>query len=318
MQRYISKLRDYQYSRTTVCLLLTLLVTFSNTGCTQTQESSVTNQSDPTQLKTNSSDLPDEAATLNIAVIPASTQQKNNLEPLAEYLTKTLGRPVKFQITKDYDSSVNLLVEEKVDIAYLGALTYIQARLRNPQVQPIVAPIDKITGRPWYTSVIITKKSSGIGKLEDLKGKRFAFVNKSSTSGYLVPMASFKDISINPDKYFSQIKYSGSHDKVKTDLIEGKVDAIADDKRSYMAEQKAGRLPASEYKIIWESQPIPNSPVVVSSKLSPQLIADLKYAFINAPEGMLDRTGSESAGYTLAKDEDYDPVRRLREKLNLK
>jgi phosphonate transport system substrate-binding protein len=255
-----------------------------------------------------------------MAVIPwqVSAEQEKQLQPLADYLSKTLGKPVKFQITKDYDTSIDLLVTGKVEMAFLGPLSYVKAHLRDPQVQPIVAPIEKTTGRPWYTSAIVVNNASGIKTLKDLKGKRFAFVSKSSTSGYLVPLAHFKDIGINPERDFATVKYAGSHDKAKADLLAGKVDAIADDKRSYLQQQKEGNIDPSKYKIIWESDPIPLSPIVVSSKLPSQLVIDLKKAFVNSPEGLLDPSGSQSAGYTLVEDRDYTPIRKLQERLKLK
>lgn len=327
MQRYLSWPQNRSRRRATACCILALAVTLICVGCTHRENTRATQEDKTAQLGT-STKLPtdrathkdSELATLNMAVIPwqVSAEQEKQLQPLADYLTKTLGRPVKFQITKDYDTSVNLLVEGKVELAYLGAFSYIKARLANPQVQPIVAPIEKTTGRPWYTSIIVVNSDSSIKSLKDLKGKRFAFVSKSSTSGYLVPMAQFNDIGIEPDRDFGKVTYAGSHDKVKEELIAGKVDAIADDKRSYLAQQKAGKLDSSKYNIIWESQPIPNAPIVASSKLPPQLIADLKKAFIKAPDGLLDPSGSESAGYTLAQDEDYTPMRKLQERLGLK
>lgn len=305
--------------RLPTCWLLALVVACTAAGCTQTPEnaSQFPNSKFASEgaAKANT-----DQATLNMAVIPwqVSAEQEKKLQPLAEYLTKTLGRPVQFEIAKDYDTAVDLLVEGKVDLAFLGAVTYVKARLRNPQVQPLVAPIEKTTGRPWYTSAIVVNSAKGIEKLEDLKGKRFGFVTKSSTSGYLVPMAHFKDLGIDPDRDFAAVNYAGSHDKSKAALIAGEVDAIADDKRSLLAQQKAGKLDPSKYKIIWESQPIPNTPIVASSKLSQPLILELKKAFINAPEGLLDPSGSESAGYTLVQDEDYTPVRKLLERVQSK
>lgn len=320
MQGYLSHTLKRSRRRSSASFMLALTGMAIASGCTQTRENARATQQDKAAPTSTITKPGEELATLNIAIVPwqVSAEQETQLQPLADYLTKTLNRPVKFQITKDCCTSVNLLVEGKVELAYLGALTYIQARLRNPQVQPIVAPIEKTTGRPWYTSAIVVNNASGIKTLKDLKGKRFARVSKSSTSGYLVPMVQFKDMSIVPERDFSQVKYAGSHDKAKAALIAGEVDAIADDKRSYLAQARAGKLDPSKYKLIWESQPISNTPIVASSKLPPQLIADLKKAFVNAPDGLLDPSGSQSAGYTLVQDEDYTPIRKLQERLGLK
>ena len=314
------------YSSDAPFLTLILAVTVLSIGCTQPSENSQRTPMDKaaspngSQPLDESSNLGKELATLNMATIPwqVSTDQLKQLQPLADYLSKAVGRPVKFQVAKDYDTAINLLVEGKVDFAQLGPLTYVKAKQRNPHLQPIVAPIEKTTGRPWYTSVIVVKNNSGINNLKDLKGKRVAFVSKSSASGYLVPLGALKDIGIEPEQDFAAVTYAGSHNQVKEELILGKVDAIANDKRSYLAQLKAGNIDATKYKIIWESQPIPNTPIVASSKLPPQELTAIKKAFINAPEGIIDPSGSESAGYTLVQDEDYTPIRNLQQRLGLK
>jgi phosphonate transport system substrate-binding protein len=254
---------------------------------------------------------------LRVAVIPAQStkKQQKKIQPLADYLEKSTGYKFEFIVTKDYDTSVDLLVHEKVDLAYLGPFSYVLARQQNPNIEPIVAPIDKNTGRPWYNSVIVVNTASGIKSLAGLKGKRFAFVNQKSTSGYLAPMAKLRAEGINPQRDFAAVKYSGTHDQVKADLIKGIVDAIADDKPSFLLSQKSGKFNPTQYKIIWESEPIPTVPIVASSKLAPQIISDLKRVLINSPAGLPDVNGAESAGYTLAKDADYESVRQLQAKL---
>lgn len=254
---------------------------------------------------------------IDVAVIPAlsPSEQAKQLQSLAEYLEKSLGYPVNFQVAPNYEQAVELLVNNQVEVAYLGPLTYVQARRRNAQLEPILAPIEKSTGRPWYTSVIVVNTAQGIQSLSDLKGKRFAFVSRSSTSGYLVPMSHFRAIGLNPDQDFAAVKYSGSHDKAEADLAAGTVDAIADSKPSLQKRQQAGKLDPNQYRVIWESAPIPMSPIVVSKQLAPEIVSSLKKALINAPEGLADITGAESAGYTLVEDADYESIRQLQKRL---
>lgn len=252
--------------------------------------------------------------TLNVAVIPwqSPTEQEKKLQPLADYLQQTMKRPVKFQIAKDYKTAVDLLVEEKVEMAYLAALTYIKANERNTNIKPLVLPIDEITGRPWYTSVIVADMRKGTKSIKDLKGKKFAFVSPSSTSGFLIPLNGLQKQGINPTRDFTRIRYSGSHDKAETALVKGEVDAIADDKASFLRAQTEGKLSAANYKIIWESDPIPTGPIVINTnKFTPAEITQLQQALIDAPIGVVDVSGSKSAGYTLAKDADFEPIRQI-------
>ncbi|MCC5635340.1 phosphate/phosphite/phosphonate ABC transporter substrate-binding protein [Nostoc sp. CHAB 5844] len=266
------------------------------------------------QVGTTPSTTPATTQRLRVAVIPwqSPEEQQKKLQPLADYLEKVLKQPVTFQITKDYAAAVDLLVKEEVDMAYLAALTYIKARERNPGIEPLVIPIDQNTGRPWYTSVIIANTAKSVNSLKDLKGKRFAFVSPSSTSGFLLPMNAFQSQGIDPTRDFTTIRYPGSHDKTQKQLAEDLVDAIADDKASFLRSQKAGTLAAAKYKIIWESDPLPAPPIVINTKkFSPEVVSQLRQALIDAPPGVVDVAGTTSAGYTLAKDADFEQVRQI-------
>ena len=217
--------------RKTTFFTSVLAIAIFGMACTPTRESSSATQPNTAQSPANTT-TGEEQATITMAVIPwqVSAEQEKKLEPLADYLSKALKRPFKFEITKDYETAIDLLVKKKVDIAYLAPTSYIEAHRRDPNVEPLVAQINKETKRPWYTAVIIANKTSGIKTLKDLKGKRFAFVTKLSTSGYVVPTVHFQEIGINPERDFSSVIFAGSHDKTKQALVSGEVDAIADDR----------------------------------------------------------------------------------------
>ncbi|WP_242056596.1 MULTISPECIES: phosphate/phosphite/phosphonate ABC transporter substrate-binding protein [unclassified Nostoc] len=300
--------RPHRLLRCSIGLGLLFCISAIATSCT------IVDSQNSRQVGTTSATSAEVTQRLRVVVIPAQSQeeQEKKLQPLAEYLEKTLKMPVNFQITKDYDTAVELLAKEDADMAYLGALTYIQARNRNSHIQPLVIPINESSGRPWYNSVIIANTAKGIKSLKDLKGKRFAFVSPSSTSGFLLPMSALQSQGIDPTRDFTKIRYAGSHDKVEQELTNDLVDAIANDKAAFLRSQKLGKLTASKYKIIWESDPIPSPPIVINDKkLSQKLIKQLQQALIDAPVGTLDITGTQSAGYTLAKDADFEQVRQI-------
>jgi phosphonate transport system substrate-binding protein len=294
-----------------VAIALLLGVAFSSCGENPFSGSSQSNGSLP------SSNAEKPVTEINMAMIPwvSSEKQNEDIQQLEEYLTKTLSLPVKITLTKSYQASIDLLVEEKVEIAYLGPFSYIKAKERNPNLEPLVAHIEKSTARPWYSSVIIANTTAGINNLEDLKGKRFGFVSKSSTSGFLVASAQFKEMKIEPERDFAAVEYAGGHDKNLEALIAGTVDASAVNKITYLQFFDQGKLPEDQYKLIWESNPIPNSPIVISSQLPSQLKSKLQIAFINAPEGLVNVGGVRASGYTSVRDEDYDLIRKIQKNL---
>jgi phosphonate transport system substrate-binding protein len=299
-----------------VILLLTMALALLGAGCSQQVSGDSQAKSTVPKAGNNSKD---KFSTLTIGVLPARNpqDQEQMIKLFDAYLEKTLKRQVNFQLAKDYDQAVDWLVQEKVNIAYLGPLTYLEAVDRGANVEPLVAPIDKHTQQPWYRACIIVKIGSQIKTLKDLEGKRVAFVDNSSTSGYLIPLAAMKKAGINPDEDFAQLIYAGNHSKSMEALENGVVDAAATNLSSYIKQQKNGKLTPQNSQIIWESAPIPQSPIVISKKLPPELIQELKKAYINTPDGIEDITGTDSAGYTLVSPSDYAPLQQLRKDLNL-
>ncbi len=293
-----------------IALVVPTLIVIS-TACT-TQTASNNN---PQPTPSSQASVEKEPSTLMIASIPSTNDAPEQLRPLTEYLSKTLKRPVSIQPIKDYNRTVDLLVEEKVQVAVLGPLSYIEAKQRNPQIEPIVAPIHKSTGRPWYRSAIIANSGSGIKTLDDLKGKRLGFVSKLSTSGYMYPVVHLLNLGFKFDSDFASVQFFENRDNTLAALLDGQVDAIATNLERYTEAKEAGKINDS-YQVIWESEPIPESPIVVSQKLSPQLIAELKEAFLSAPIGILSLGGVPSNGYTLVQDSDYDGVKQVKKQLD--
>jgi phosphonate transport system substrate-binding protein len=297
-----------------IALVVPTLIVIS-TGCTT--KTSINNK--PQQTATSQVRAESLPSTLTIASIAITndSQQQEQLRTLTEYLTKTLKRPVSVQVLKDYNHTVDLLVEEKVQVAILGPLSYIEAKQRNPQIEPIAAPINKSTGRPWYKSAIIANSASGIKTIKDLKGKRLGFVSKLSTSGYMFAVVHLFDLGFNLDTDFASVQFFKSHDNTLVALLDGQVDAVALELDLYNQAKEAGKINNS-YQVIWKSEPIPQTPIVVSQKLPPQLIDELKEAFLSAPVGMLSLAGIPSNGYTLVQDSDYDRVKQVKKQLDEK
>ncbi|MDP3841614.1 MAG: putative selenate ABC transporter substrate-binding protein [Oxalobacteraceae bacterium] len=172
-----------------------------------------------------SSGLSQAQQVLRVSAIPdeAPTELQRKFKPLGDYLEKKLGMKVEFTPVTDYAASVEGLINNKLDMVWFGGFTFIQAKVRsNNQVVPLVQRAED----EKFKSVFITTKND-ITKLEDLKGKTFAFGSESSTSGHLMPRSYLLAAKINPDTDIKRIAYSGAHDATVAAVGGGKVDAGA-------------------------------------------------------------------------------------------
>src|SRR5678810_1227943 len=78
---------------------------------------------------------------LRVSAIPdeAPTELQRKFKPLGDYLKQETGLDVQFIPVTDYAAVVEGLATNKLDLAWLGGFTYVQARLRtNGGVVPIV------------------------------------------------------------------------------------------------------------------------------------------------------------------------------------
>lgn len=167
------------------------------------------------------------ADTLRISAIPdeAPTELQRKFKPLGEYLEKETGLKVQFTPVSDYAAVVEGLAAKKIDLAWLGGFTFVQARLRTQDMPGGgVTPIVQRAEDEKFLSKFIVPADSPAKTLADLKGKNFAFGSPSSTSGHLMPRHFLLKDGINPDKDFKNVAFSGAHDATVAFVASGKAD----------------------------------------------------------------------------------------------
>ena len=163
---------------------------------------------------------------LRVTAIPdeSPTELARKFAPLGQYLETKLGVKVEWTPVTDYAAAVEALVNKKVDLAWFGGFTFVQAYQRSGGK---IIPLVQREEDEKFRSVFITDAASGISKLEDLKGKTLSFGSASSTSGHLMPRSYLLAAKLNPDVDLKRISFSGAHDATIAAVASGKVDAGA-------------------------------------------------------------------------------------------
>jgi len=151
------------------------------------------------------------------------TELARKATPLMKYLEGKLGMKVKFTPITDYAAAVEALANRKVDLAWFGGFTFVQAQLRSGGK---AVPIVQREEDEKFRSVFITSDPA-IKQLADLKGKDVSFGSQSSTSGHLMPRSFLLQARVDPDKDFRRVAYSGAHDATIAAVVAGKVQAGA-------------------------------------------------------------------------------------------
>jgi phosphonate transport system substrate-binding protein len=160
-----------------------------------------------------------------VTAIPdeSPTELARKAEPLMKYLESKLGMKVEFTPVTDYAAAVETLVNKKVDMAWFGGFTFVQAHHRSGgKVVPIIQRAEDES----FRSVFVTTDPR-IKTLADLKGKDVSFGSQSSTSGHLMPRSFLLQAGIDPDRDFRRVAFSGAHDATVAAVASGKVNAGA-------------------------------------------------------------------------------------------
>jgi phosphonate transport system substrate-binding protein len=162
---------------------------------------------------------------LRVTAIPdeSPTELARKAAPLMKYLEARLGVKVEYTPVTDYAAAVETLVNRKVDLAWFGGFTFVQANVRSGgKVVPLVQREEDTR----FRSVFITTDPA-VQSLADLKGKDVSFGSASSTSGHLMPRSFLLQAGLNPEKDFRRVAFSGAHDATIAAVAAGKVQAGA-------------------------------------------------------------------------------------------
>ncbi|GAB1390077.1 putative selenate ABC transporter substrate-binding protein [Rubrivivax sp.] len=164
-------------------------------------------------------------AVFRVTAIPdeSPTELARKAAPLMKYLEAQLGMKVEYTPVTDYAAAVEALVNRKMEMAWFGGFTYVQAQVRSGgRMLPIVQREED----EKFRSVFVTADPA-IRTLADLKGRDVSFGAQSSTSGHLMPRSFLLQAGIDPDRDFRRVAYSGAHDATVAAVASGKVQAGA-------------------------------------------------------------------------------------------
>lgn len=135
---------------------------------------------------------------LRVAMAPETTpaEQAARFEPLGQFLETRFKMRVKWVPVASEAFAVRALLNREADLVWLNGLSYVQAVVRaGDRVVPLVQREEDQKAR----SVFITKASSSIKKLPDLKGRTLSLGPSASTAENLMPRSALIAAKLRPD-----------------------------------------------------------------------------------------------------------------------
>ena len=220
-----------------------------------------------------------QTTTLRVSAIPdeAPTELQRKFAPLGDYLAKETGLAVQFIPVTDYAAVVEGLATNKIDMAWLGGFTFVQARQRT---QGGALPIVQRAEDEKFTSKFIVPIDSDAKTLADLKGKTFAFGSASSTSGSLMPRFFLLKAGIDPERDFKTVAYSGAHDATVAFVAAGRAGAGVLNASVWDKLVEAGNPNAAKVRVLMTTPPFYDYNWTVRPGLDAALTKKLTDAFL--------------------------------------
>lgn len=239
-----------------------------------------------------------------------AAESLQNAEPLRAYLEEELGMPVLVNVGTTYSAVIAAMAAGQVDAMEVGPFSFVIAE-REANAEPIavganesalagidIEEIDINDVRPFYYSVFVTTKGSGIESLADLEGVDFSFVDPASTSGRNAPVVRLinevdgLETPSDVDEWLNPI-FAGSHPSAMLALINGDVQAgvtyegnLINQRAEGLAEvcgfegdstgvtltvediaETYADCPDGSLVVIAQSDPIPNTPFAIRADL---------------------------------------------------
>jgi phosphonate transport system substrate-binding protein len=258
---------------------------------------------------------------LLIGLIPEQNifKQVERYEPLADYLSKKCGIPIKLKILTRYGNIVSNFVSLDMDGAFFGSFTYALAH-RKLGVEVLARP-EGLDGRSTYHGLLFVREDSGIRTISDMKGKRFAFVDKATTAGYLLPLAYFKRHGVKDYKtYFRETYFTGTHEDAIYDVLNRRSDVGVAKNTVFKRISNTDSRITHELVILAKSPEVPENGLAVRKGFDDSLKRRLKEALLNMhndPSGKDILKDFGARRFIATTNDDYEPVHKYAREINL-
>lgn len=230
--------------------------------------------------------------------------------PFLRYLERNTGNNFSLRFTEKYEDTVKNLGKGVTDFAALGPVNCILAKEKYG-VGCLVMGLNS-EGKPEYRAAVFTKLNSPINDIKDLRGKTFAFGDRFSTQGHIIPRKMLEDAGITL-KDLKRYVFSGSHVNTARAVLNGEYDAGG------IQDTLAKRLVAEgKIKILAISKPYPSSLICFNKDVDPTIVKVVRTVLLSFdPKGKQagvlvdwDRTEMPD-GFTEYKESSLKEIREL-------
>lgn len=248
---------------------------------------------------------------VSVAAVISPRGTAESYQPLLDYLSQTLGRPVELVQRRTYQETNDLIETGDVDVAFVCTSAYITGH-DEFDMELLAGP--EVNGETVYYSLLIVPADSPAETMRDLEDKVFAFTDPISFSGRVYPTYLVQQLGRTPGTFFARTFFTYSHDDAIYAVANNLADGAAVDSLVYDFALERDPSLADRVHVIHRSPPFGIPPVVVSPNVRPQQRAILQEALLNMHQSTEGAAALRALGlerFVLIEDSVYDSARQI-------
>ncbi len=248
---------------------------------------------------------------VSVAAVISPRGTAESYQPLLDFLSESLGRPVELVQRRTYQETNDLIESGEVDIAFVCTSAYITG---HDEFGMLLLAAPEVNGAATYHSLLIVPVDSPAETMADLQGKVFAFTDPISNTGRVYPTYLVHQLGFTPETFFARTFFTYNHDDAIRAVADRLADSAAVDSLVYDYAVERDPTLLEKVRVIHRSPAFGIPPVVVSPNIRPQLRVLLEEVLLNMnayPQGQiaLDNLGIDA--FVPIDDSAYDSARDL-------
>ncbi|GAB4489926.1 MAG: hypothetical protein OHK006_22170 [Thermodesulfovibrionales bacterium] len=252
---------------------------------------------------------------LVIGLIPEDNifEEIKQFRAVAAYLTKKTGIRIKMTVLSRYGDVIDRFASRGLDGAFFGFFTSVLA-MEKLGVEPVVRPV-WTDGSEASQSFIFVRNGSGIKNAADMNGKRIAFVDRATVTGYLYAMAYLRDHGISsPERYFREISFAGNSSSTVYAVLDNRADVGVAKSKLFNRLVQKDPLIKEELAVIERSPAYPDLTLCLRRDLPKDMAKTLQEAALRMdkdPEGSAILKKNGMLRFNAASAGDFKPFADL-------
>jgi len=230
--------------------------------------------------------------------------------PLANYLSKALGRPVRLETAPDFRIFWESVASKRYDLVHYNQYHYV--RSHKELGYQVIAKNEEI-GRDRIAGAIVVRKDSGIKTLADLRGKRIVFGGSNQAMGsYIAPSYLLRQAGLKKGDYIEEFALNPPN--VALAVFFKRADAGGSGSIVFELPFVRDKIDVTKLEYIATSEPISHLPWAVRGDMPTEQRDRLQRAMLGVKQSENGENILRSASLTNlvpASDAEYDVSRKM-------